>query len=390
MVDENAVLAAFTAVAEHFGVDPHQVTRDQMREARKAGIHSLPEKALGGHAGQKAAIETVQPSVPQGHHIKGVSTLLDGEGNVKGQWIKTHKPAEQREQTLERLVKGMSALVPARKAALPNPSHKHHDSDLLDVYPMGDPHIGMLSWAPETGADFDLDIARGITRNAIDHLTRDAQAETALILNLGDFFHSDTLHNTTTRGTNVDVDGRMYKILEVGLELMIYVIDAALLQHVYVEVDNRNGNHDTVTSMFLSLALEQYYRNEPRVTIHPNRSKFFYKVWGRNLVGATHGDTVKFNQLSGVMAVDRAKDWGDTEHRFWYVGHVHHTSRIETYGVTIETFRTLASGDAWHHAKGYRSNHDMNRITLHAQDGEVARATVNSKALARRYKELAR
>lgn len=385
MFDERTILEAFKDVAKHFMVEVDDVTRDQMREARRLNLHSIPEKLLGGHLGQKAAaVEALQPSVPKGHHVKGVSTLLDSEGKIKGQWVKTYKPAEVREQTLERLTQDLGKNIKPRQGRIPSPVH-HFNEDLLDVYPMGDPHIGMLSWAPETGQDFDLDIARDITRKAIDHLTRDARAETALILNLGDFFHSDTLHNTTTRGTNVDVDGRMYKILEVGLELMIYVIDSALATHKRVEVDNRNGNHDAVTSMFLSISLEQYYRNEPRVTVHANTSKFFYKVWGKCLIGATHGDTVKFNSLPGVMAVDRAKDWGDTEHRAWYVGHVHHTSRLELYGCTVESFRTLACGDAWHHANGYRSNHDMTRITLHCEDGEISRATINSKALKRRY-----
>ena len=45
--------------------------------------------------------------------------------------------------------------------------------------------------------------------------------------------------------------------------------------------------------------------------------------FGKNLIGVTHGDTVKAQQLGPVMACDRPEDWGETAYRFWYTGHVH-------------------------------------------------------------------
>ena len=77
------------------------------------------------------------------------------------------------------------------------------------------------------------------------------------------------------------------------------------------------------------------------------------------------------------MACDRAKDWGETEHRFIYHGHIHHSSISEHPGVLVESFRTLAAKDAWHSSSGYRSGRDMKCIIHHKEYGEISRHTCN-------------
>ena len=73
------------------------------------------------------------------------------------------------------------------------------------------------------------------------------------------------------------------------------------------------------------------------------------------------------------MAADRAKDWGETRHRFWYMGHVHHASMKEYPGVIVESFGTLASNDAYATAGGWRSRQSMCAPVLHREHGECAR-----------------
>ncbi len=73
------------------------------------------------------------------------------------------------------------------------------------------------------------------------------------------------------------------------------------------------------------------------------------------------------------MACDRAEDWGQTKHRHWLCGHVHHSSVTEFPGVTVETFRTLAAADAYAAGHGYRAGRDMRAIVFHREHGEVER-----------------
>jgi hypothetical protein len=325
--------------------------------------------------------------IPQGHAIAGVSTLVDGSGRLVGQWTKTARERETREQILERLLRELPDVIGARDAT-PAPVEAS-DEDLLAVYPLGDPHIGMLSWHAETGEDFDLTIARSVFGSAMrDLVLRGPRAAMALIANLGDFFHSDTLDNRTRRsGHALDVDSRWPKILQVGVEIMIGLVNCALEHHARVRVINEIGNHDDHTAIMLSVALRAYYRQEPRVEIDASPARRHWHRHGRCLIGVTHGDGAKQDQLESIMAAERPDDWGATRHRYWYCGHVHHSRRIEHRGCIVESFRTLAPRDAWAAGMGYRAGRDLHRIVLHREHGEVSREIASSEYLAARYRE---
>ena len=155
--------------------------------------------------------------------------------------------------------------------------------------------------------------------------------------------------------------------------VMVDMIHLALKKYPEVEVINAIGNHDDHSAVMLSAFLSAYFSDEPRVTVQPTTAKFHYVKFGKCLIGVTHGDTIKHNDLGELMATDKAEDWGSTEHRMWFVGHIHHSRKTELRGCTVESFRTLAAKDAWHAAKGYRSGRDMNAIVLHKDYGEVAR-----------------
>jgi hypothetical protein len=62
------------------------------------------------------------------------------------------------------------------------------------------------------------------------------------------------------------------------------------------------------------------------------------------LLGATHGHTMKPDRMAMMLADDRAKDWGEADHRHFFFGHVHHESAREVAGVRVESFhRELAA-----------------------------------------------
>ena len=154
------------------------------------------------------------------------------------------------------------------------------------------------------------------------------------------------------------------------------IIDRALEKHREIHVICEIGNHDDHSAIMLALCLDQYYENNPRVFIDTSPETFHWFRFGENLIGVTHGHNTKPAQLPGIMAHDRKKDWGDTSFRYWYVGHVHHESVKEYPGVVVETFRTLASRDAWTHQSGYRSGQDMRVDVLHKKYGRVTRHIV--------------
>ena len=99
------------------------------------------------------------------------------------------------------------------------------------------------------------------------------------------------------------------------------------------------------------------------------------------LLGFVHGDTTKDAQLPGIMAHDRKVDWGETDYRHFYSGHIHHDTVKEFPGCTVEHIRTLAASDAWHHGSGYRSGRDMKCDIWHREWGRRARHIVGIRQI---------
>lgn len=353
---------------------------EKKREAVKAvndanGVISAAAVALGIARAtldsrlQAAALDGLKPEPKK--TITATSTLVDAEGNLVMQWIKAdHKRTP--DDWVEHIKAAFKDTDPVKKIA---PPAGHLSRQLMTVYPIGDHHLAMYSWAEETGANYDVGISERLLTAAMQHLVDAAPpTESALIVNVGDFFHVDNLKNETSRsGNTLDVDTRYAAMIRTGVRMMRSVVEAALQKHKTVRVINAVGNHDDIGALWLSTTLSMYYEKNPRVTIDTNPSKFYYHRHGKVLIGVTHGDTGKPEKLHSVMAADRAEDWGATKHRYWLTGHVH-TRRVQEFpGVMWETFRTLAPNDAWAHGAGYRSGRDMTNIVFHAEHGEIAR-----------------
>jgi hypothetical protein len=307
--------------------------------------------------------------------VKGVSTYFDAQGNQRGQWVKTRLDDEQRAallraaaEALAEPLRGMGPVTVAPDATI---------EALMTIYPMGDPHFGLHTWARETGEDFDLAEAERVTCAAIDRLVMLAPASAeATLLNLGDFFHMDDQRNVTPgSGHQLDADTRFVKVVQVGIKAMRWAVMRLLQKHARVRVRNVPGNHDPHASLALSVALDAYFESDPRVTVDMSPAKFTFQRFGKVLIGECHGDTAKAVDLPGVMMVDAREHISATEYWHWHCGHVHHDSLKEYQGVIVETHRTLAATDAWHRSKGYRSGRSMKAVTYHRDFGEVSRVT---------------
>ncbi len=342
------------------------------KAAKAAGVAYSTMHARAARAAERGFSTTGE--LPEGVVLKGYSTLYDAEGTQKAQWVKVDVEKLKLQEAMAAIEDTFEAYT--GRAEL-GPAPVGTDADLLTVYNLADHHLGMYAWAKETGADYDLDIAERLLTKAMETLVAEApRSRQALVLNLGDFFHSDSNENRTRRsGAALDVDTRYAKVLQLGVTLNVRVIELALQKHETVLVRILPGNHDPYAALALAVALAAFFRNEERVTVDTDPSPFFWHKFGRVLIGATHGDNVKPDEMAGIMATVRPQWWGETEFRYAYLGHVHHRSRGggEGKGVIWETFQTLAPKDSWHAWSGYVSGRSMTAITHHKEYGEVAR-----------------
>lgn len=329
---------------------------------------------------KKAAREGYAPGhwesgTAPGYRMGKVTVQRKGGGEVERVWERQHPDTAQALEVMREAIKGFCHAIPAASPASPPVLTM---PELQAWYIAGDPHFGMLAWARESGEDHDLGIARERMVKAVKLLIGTTPpTETAALLNVGDAFHSNNSRNRTEGSGNVlDVDGRMSKIFEITLQTWGMCIDLLLAKHERVECINIRGNHDPDVSLLLAYALRERYRNEPRVTVPICDRKFQYRRFGSTLVCLHHGDGVKPADLPGIMLADVPLDVGETEFRYWWLGHIHHKLRgQEVNGAEWETFNTLAGRDAWHDGKGYRARQRMQTIILHEREGEWQRNT---------------
>jgi plasmid maintenance system antidote protein VapI len=321
--------------------------------------------------------EAEQRLTEEGMFIKGRSVLLDKDGKVKLQWVKTDKKFdhEAMKAVIDDLCEAVPKLPPVKFAPIQKPN-----ADLLTVYPMGDPHFGLYSWDEETETgDFDLQIAEQDLCDAMERLVGSAPpTEHALICNLGDFFEADSMEGVTMRSRHkLDTDSRWLKVLRTGIRALIRCIEAALTKHKQVTVICAIGNHDDHSAMFLMTLLSHLFEKENRVKILDAPTIKHYYRHGKVLIGVHHGHTIKMADLPMQMANDRKEDWGETDHKYWWTGHIHQDRKIEKDGVLIESARTLAARNAWAAQMGYRSGRDAKAVIYHKDFGEIERHTVS-------------
>lgn len=314
-------------------------------------------------------------AVPEGHAIKGVSALVGADGREIQRWVKTRE-ADTAIDNIEAIKEAFADLK--GKAKLRTPS-KSADDDLLTVYSLPDLHLGGLSWGRETGENWDLDIACRTIREAVRDLVGQSKpTKHAIVLGLGDYFHMNDRTNMTPRSGHIlDVDGRWPKVYKAGAKVAVDLVSMVAERHPEVEVRFLAGNHDPDAAVTLTVAMSLYFDGHKRITVNDSPSLHYYRRFGKVLLGATHGHTLKPERMAMMLAADCPEDWGKSQFRHLLFGHVHHESAKEIGTVRVESFNSPAAKDAHAHGGGWRSGRSLVALTFHKERGEIGRHRVN-------------
>ena len=229
------------------------------------------------------------------------------------------------------------------------------EAHLLVIDP-ADVHIGKLATSFESGEDYNSEIAvqrvlEGV-QGILDKSAGWAIEKIALIIG-NDILHIDTPKRTTTSGTPQDTDGMWYENFLKAKKLYVDVIEM-LVTIADVHVMYNPSNHDYTNGFFLADVIKTWFNNSKNVTFDTSISHRKYMLYGKNLIGTTHGDGAKANDLPLLMAVEAKNEWSVSKHRYLYTHHVHHKSSKDYIGVTVESLRSPSGTDSWHHRKGYQ------------------------------------
>lgn len=277
------------------------------------------------------------------------------------------------------MTEAVAAMIDAAKGELRRPKVKGHAKPkpgLWQVLVVSDTHFGNYSWHATTGADWDLSIAERVVGDAAGELLAVGDTHKPArrtIAMLGDLFHYDTPAGTTTSGTPLERDGRLQKMLQVGTETLLRIIEQSA-ETVPTDVVLVHGNHDESLSWLFHRLLIERFRNDKRVTIEERYTGRKYLSHGRNLLGFAHGHRAK-KKLPQLMAIEAAGEWAQCPYREYHTGHYHSTAAewsrpIETLdGVIVRTAPSLCASDDWHHALGFLNARQAMETHLYAFDG---------------------
>ena len=327
----------------------------------------------------RESIIKVKKRAAEAPKLSGTSTLIrhkDKDDSSTGkilEWIKTRVDYKQQADAAIQILDSI-ALELDPLPTIPY-SNKHGNPDLFTVIPIGDPHIGLLTWSKEVGEDWDLEIADRVYRKVFTRLLeRSPDTKHCVLVNTGDFFHADNIQGTTSRsGHRLDLDGRHGKWLDAGFTILRMFIDACLKKYETVEFVNVPGNHDDILGRALGSFTDQLYKNNPRCNIQKGDNPFQYYHKGNVLLGFAHGHTCKLASLPGKMADDQYKLWGNSTYRHWITGHVHHNQWQqfkENPGSTVETVGIIPPKDAYAHGGAYGAGRGIQSIIFDSVKGK--------------------
>ena len=251
---------------------------------------------------------------------------------------------------------------------------------LWQVLVVSDTHFGKYAWGRTTGGDdYDIDRAERLVGNAGSELLAvgDSHKPTRrTIAFLGDLFHYDTPTGTTTSGTPLERDGRLQKMIQVGCDTLLAIVERSA-EAVPTDVVIVNGNHDEVLTWTFQRILLERFRNDKRVAVKPDFTGRQYLAEGKTLLGFAHGHKAK-SKLPQIMALEASQQWSQCPYREWHTGHFHSQAAewqrpIETLqGVIVRTAPALCPPDDWHSTNGFIGSRQACETFIYSPDGGLS------------------
>lgn len=250
------------------------------------------------------------------------------------------------------------------------------NGNLLVIDP-ADIHIGKLASSFETGEEYNNQIAVKRVLDGVEGILSKAAGfniDKIIFVAGNDVLHVDSPQRKTTSGTPQDTDGMWYDNFLIAKKLYIDVIDK-LMQVADVHFMYNPSNHDYTHGFFLADSIKSWYKDCENMTFDVSIAHRKYYTYGTSLIGTTHGDGAKWQDLGKLAAVE-SPDWSNTKHRYVYTHHVHHKIVKDDIGVTIESLRSPSGTDGWHHRNGYQHAPKAVEGFIHSKEhGQVARFT---------------
>jgi hypothetical protein len=263
--------------------------------------------------------------------------------------------------------------------AKPVPGPRNVESDLLNLYPIADYHLGAFAWGEETGGDdWDKAIAEELLNKWISSAIKASpKAKYGVLCLVGDFHHFDGAPITERSGHIVDADGRHPKLVRTAIRLIASMMQQLLKRHEQVKLIVAVGNHDERSTSWEREMFDFHYSQEPRVTVETSADHYYCHEFGNNALFFHHGHRRGVKDVDTVFAGKFREVFGRCKYSYGYLGHLHSEKVRSSNLMVIEQLATLAAPDAFAAHGGWLSNRHAKVITFHRHFGKCAEFTLS-------------
>lgn len=319
--------------------------------------------------------------MPPGLRLKGVTALVDAEGRIMHKHVMAREGAAEQLAAMEAVISALTSELPrADPIAVPVGGN----ADLLNQYTVTDLHFGMLSWHEETGSDYDLKIAEQLLLDWFAMAIKmSPDADTAILAQLGDLLHFDSLESVTPTHRNVlDADSRYAKIVRVVIRTMRRIIKMLLEKYQRVHIIMADANHDPAGEIWLREMFSAFYESEPRITVDRSASTYYVFEHGETSLFYHHGHLKKIGDVDSVFAGKFRETYGRTKFSYAHIGHHHSNELKSTNLMKVERHETLAAPDAFAAQRGYLAGRSAKVLTYSKRFGEVGHIIITPEMVA--------
>lgn len=233
---------------------------------------------------------------------------------------------------------------------------KKLNDELLVEIPAIELHLGKYAENLEVGQDYNIGIAKERFYNILERVIsiQDiTQADRCVVMIGNDFFNSDTVGNTTTKGTQQFNDVRWKNLFINGLEMYQEFLITLRDNFNHVDVRLCQGNHDVMSSFYLYMALSAFFANDEIVEFSENYKEYQCYTFGDNAIFFGHGDC-NIKRLVASIPAEFYKEWGETKFHELHLGHLHSQIAVdEQNGMIMRRISSPTAPDAWHYSERF-------------------------------------
>lgn len=97
--------------------------------------------------------------------------------------------------------------------------------------------------------------------------------------------------------------------------------------------------------------IKAYFRNNVNVVVGSEANQRKYFRWGKNMIGFSHDEKEK--NVAKIMAAEEPEMWGDCKYKYFLMGHLHHESTNDDFGVDIRRLPTISGRSYWTNRCGF-------------------------------------